>query len=108
MNARKSLNDLRLAASPNLGRAIKLRADDAKKILSERQRVLLAEIDTLISKSVKACHKGQSLRTKRNPAFANLSELLRIRDRILAQRDEKKSGEEMLLELDGLLGKDTN
>jgi len=43
----------------------------------------IARLDALIADAMKACERGQKVRGKRNPAFANLQALVRTRKLIL-------------------------
>lgn len=101
-NPRTPITELELTGSPNLGRALKRANEDAP--LTPAQRGELEQIDDLIQRALAACRRGQVVKGKRNPAFANLAILVRLRQTVSAGRDpEKKSTQELLAEVDRLL-----
>jgi len=109
MNPRKPIADLRLQGSPNLGRSLAYeRADAEKPPLSAKQKTELEQLDALILQCMKCCRRGMTIRGKRNPAFANLDALTKIRQRILLNRDPATNDSEILAELDAVLGKAKN
>jgi hypothetical protein len=68
------------------------------------QREELRKLDSLVAAALEKCARGQTVRGKRNPAFVNLSLLLKCRKLILSERrDAKQQGTAMLAELDKLL-----
>jgi len=104
---RADLADLRLSASPNLSRAEKLEARDAAKpVLSVLAQNELQQIDDLVRDCLLACREGQSLGTKRNPAFSNLESLMRARRMLLAGHrplKEEDMAQPLIDELDRVL-----
>jgi len=80
MNPRSSVEDLQLAGSPNLRRALK-REEVEKNTppLTPEQESEIARVDELIALAMRACKRGQIFRGKRNPAFQNLEALVKVR-----------------------------
>ena len=70
------------------------------------QRDEVAQVDELIGECLRSCARGQTRRGKRNPAFANLESLVRVRRRIVegkALPEEKGTvGARALAEADAL------
>jgi hypothetical protein len=102
---RKDIEDLKLSATPsNLNRALKRNEAEAKATLTPEQESEIAQLDALIAQAMKACKRGQTVDGKRNPAFANLESLVKVR-RLVMQRPGtgKKSTAALLKEMDKLL-----
>jgi len=101
MNPRTSIDDLKLQGSNNLKRALDRQRADRAKSLSEEQKEELAQLDQLIALALRACRRGQTIKGKRNPSFANLELLTRVRSSIAARSDAaEKKGPSILGELD--------
>jgi hypothetical protein len=101
MSEKKSLSDLELSGNAsNLNRAKKRELPPAA--LDEGQKSELARLDDLIAKTMKACHYGQTIGGKRNPAFGNLSTLMKLRKLVTNTKTPKKSGEDLLKEAEEL------
>jgi hypothetical protein len=80
MNPRAPLENLQLAGSPNLGRALKRQQEDENAPpLAPEQLSEIARVDELISLAMRACRRGQTIRGRRNPAFQNLIDLVKTR-----------------------------
>jgi len=101
MNPRTPIADLKLSGSPNLARALKREKNDLDRPpLTQKQQTELEQIDALIMQCLKCCKRGQTRRGRRNPAFANLDALTKVRQRILARREPQESGADILDEID--------
>jgi hypothetical protein len=61
-------------------------------------------LNRLIKKAFSACGRGQTIRNKRNPAFANLAALLKMRAHVLAQPRKPATAEDALKSIDKMLG----
>ncbi len=57
--------------------------------LDESTEAELADLDVLIAEARKACHRGQKVRGRRNPAFTNLVALMKARDLLLKSKRPK-------------------
>jgi len=80
VNPRTPIEDLHLAGSPNLRRALKReQADKNAPPLTAEQESEIARVDELIATAMRACKRGQIFKGKRNPAFQNLEALVKIR-----------------------------
>jgi hypothetical protein len=80
LNPRTTIEDLQLAGSPNLRRALKRQqADENAPPVTPEQEGEIAKIDALIAKAMNACRRGQTIRGRRNPAFQNLESLIKVR-----------------------------
>jgi hypothetical protein len=106
-NPRTPIADLDLTGSPNLLRARKrMVADAARPPLSREAKSELVQINALIQLAIKGRRHGQSFKGKRNPAYANLEALMRIR-RLLqgssGSSETQKSTDEILAEADALM-----
>ena len=106
-NPRTPITELRLQASPNLGRALKREQADAEKTLTPEAQSEVARIDHLIQKAMDACERGQTVHGKRNPAFAHIALLVKTRKAILETKraPEKQDTQDMLDEIDAQLAK---
>lgn len=97
MNPRTPISELRLQGSPNMRRALdREKADAERPPLTAAQQAELARIDELIDLAMKACKRGQTLRGRRNPSFANLELLTRVRAHLLAQRDKPDTQKDLV------------
>ena len=95
------------ATTSNRARARKREA--AKLPLPVNRKSEIEALDQLIVRVMKACGKGSTRRGKSNPAFGQLSMLIRTRAFLLRDFDPaKKSFDETLRELDLAIGKATN
>ena len=103
-NERTPIEELRFYNSPNLGRALKREEAEANRVLTAEEKDEVAQLDELIQLAMKACRKGSTVRGKRNPAFANLSSLVKTRQQILDGKRPKKnkSVEELLRQAEAL------
>jgi hypothetical protein len=80
LNPRTAIEELELAGSPNLPRALKRKqVDEIALPLTPEQESEIAKIDALIGKAMNACKRGQTVRGRRNPAFQNLEALIKVR-----------------------------
>jgi hypothetical protein len=87
MNPRTPIEDLQLAGSPNLSRALK--REEAEKNappLTQEQQSEIARVDELITLAMRACKRGQIFRGKRNPAFQNLEALVKVRQALESRK----------------------
>jgi hypothetical protein len=79
---RKSIEELRLAGSPNAARSLKREMEEASVTFTPEQQSEIAQLDKLIAQAMKACAHGITFRGKRNPASAILADLVKTRERI--------------------------
>jgi hypothetical protein len=101
MSEKKTLSELELSRNVgNLNRAKKRELPPAP--LGEGQKSELARLDELIDKTMKACHYGQTIGGKRNPAFGHLAILMKLRKLVANTKMPKKSAEELLKEAEEL------
>jgi len=106
MNPRTPISELSLSGSPNLRRALaREKADAEKPPLSAKQKTEIEKLDELIAQCMKCCKRGMTIKGKRNPAFANLDALTKVRQRILLNRDPQNEPSEIMSELDAALEK---
>lgn len=110
-NPRTSISDLELQGSPNLPRALRReKAEADAPPLAPETKTEIEKLDALIAQAMKNCGRGATFRGKKNPAFEQLSQLIRARD--LLQRGNKKSArksaKELLAEADRLLAPGAN
>jgi hypothetical protein len=71
--------------------------------LTLEKRTEIQRLDDLISKAMHACSRGQTVRGKKNPSFANLSVLVKLRSHMLTQKREPADAEEVLAEFESLM-----
>lgn len=107
MNPRTPIETLKLVASPNLRRALRREERDAQKPpLTEEAKSEIAKLDELIQQAMRACKRGMTTGGRKNPAFANLSLLVKAR-KILSEAKPvppaPKSTDETLSEIDAIL-----
>jgi hypothetical protein len=105
-NPRTPISELLLTGSPNLRRALdreKAEADAPALTLEAKSEV--EKLDALIAQALKCCKRGATFRKKTNPAFAQLSSLMKCRDLLLRGKKDpsKKSAQEVLQEADKML-----
>jgi hypothetical protein len=80
MNPRTPIEELQLAGSSNLRRALKRqKADESTVPLTPEQESEITKLDGLIALAMRACKRGQTIRGRRNPAFQNLESLIKVR-----------------------------
>jgi len=107
MNPRTPVEELRLKGGANLRRALDREKNDLEKPpLTPEQEGELAKVDALIAQAMKCCKRGQVFNGRRNPAFANLAELVRVR-KILEGRapsSSPQSAKDILAEAEKLMG----
>jgi hypothetical protein len=104
-NPRTPLDELMLSGSPNIGRALKREKAETDVTLTPDQRSEIEKLDELIALTIKACKKGSTKRGRRNPAFQNLSVLVKTRDLLLkGRKPSKRSTQEILAEADKMMG----
>jgi hypothetical protein len=105
MNPRKSIEELELQGSPNLGRSLKrLEAEKGQPAepLTESQQSEVAQLDELIAQSMRACRKGSTVDGKRNPAYANLALLVKTRKELISGGGKRKDNERELTPMERL------
>jgi hypothetical protein len=97
-------------SSGNLRRALKReQAEDDAPPLSAEQQTELEQLNELIAQTLRACKRGCTFRGKRNPAYANLSSLIKARDLLMrGRRSGKKSTAALLADADKLLATGAN
>jgi len=100
MNPRTSIEDLELTGSSKLRSAIKRQQQDADAPpLTPEQESEISKLDGLIAQAMKACAHGSTFRGKRNPAFANLAELVKVRKMLEGRKvDPAVEGQRVLRE----------
>jgi hypothetical protein len=105
MRERTPLKLLHLSGSGNIARhnaRVKAEAD-APPLTPDRQKEI-ADLDILISKTMKACMKGSTRNKKGNPAFGHLAMLVRLRELLTRGHDpEEQEASTILDELDAKL-----
>jgi hypothetical protein len=101
---RKSIEEIMAAGNPSKLTTAQLaqRAAEEKAPLTIEQRTELQRLDDLIAKAMRACEHGQTHRGRRNPAYANLALLMKLRSHVLTQKRPPKSGEDILKEAEEL------
>jgi len=92
MNPRTPITELELTASPNLLRAKKREKADAEKPpLTPEQESELEQVNQLIAQALKCCRRGATFRGKKNPAFAILEGLVKVRKTLEARKPDPRS-----------------
>ena len=109
-NPRTPLDELRLQNSPNLRRALERERAEGQEAapLTEEQKTEVSKLDALISQAMHACRKGQTVKGKRNPAFANLALLVKTRKELISgggKRKDKGKDKSPMEQLDEMLSK---
>jgi hypothetical protein len=98
MNARTPIRDLQLAGSPNLPRALKREQTEKNALpLTAEQENENENIDALIALAMRACRRGQTVRGRRNPAFANLESLVKVRKTLESRKIDPATASNRLL-----------
>jgi hypothetical protein len=107
LNPRTPIEELELAGSPNLARALKRKqADENALPLTSEQESEIAKIDALIAKAMNACKRGQTVRGRRNSAFQNLESLIKVRKLLEGRKvNTETTGQRALKEVQELFAK---
>jgi hypothetical protein len=107
-----SIEDLELSGGgPNLSRALRRKRSEESRELTDDARAEISKLDELISDALEACHDGHTVGSamKANPAFQNLRHLVTVREMLKkGVAPPKKSGRQLLNEMDALLNEDVN
>jgi|SRR5580704_6914935 hypothetical protein len=99
MNPRTPIEELQLTGSPNLHRALKRQqADENTPPLTPEQESEIAKVDALIGLAMRACRRGQTVRGRRNPAFANLESLVKVRKTLESRKIDPATASNRLLQ----------
>jgi len=102
---RTPINELQLAGSPNLRRALAREKADATVTLTPDQRSEIDKLSELIAQTMRACRKGSTVRGRPNAAFQQLHALVRTRELLLkGRKPSSKSAADVLAEAEKLLG----
>jgi len=105
LNPRTPIEDLKLAGSPNLKRALKRAEIEANLPAPKNAAEEVAQIDSLIQQCIGACRRGQTVAGRKNPAFQNLAALVKTRKLILERGGiaTNKTTDQILAEANALL-----
>lgn len=107
-----TIEDLQLAGGgPNLSRALRRKRSEDSRELTDDVRAEIVKLDELISAALEACGEGHTVGAaqKSNLAFQNLRHLVVVREKLKQGcAPPKKSGRQLLNEMDALLNEDVN